>query len=107
MNLRRFRCAAEREHVGLAGVNTNQALLFAQVRMKESLSLLKYISLLLHLDRCTEGLKLLGIQPDVGNAMTVQEYPALEEDLPKPQSMHAGNAGTMKAQAEIPDVTKA
>lgn len=25
--------------------------------------------------------QLLGIQPDVGNAMTVQEYPALEEDL--------------------------
>ncbi|CAE7622627.1 unnamed protein product [Symbiodinium sp. CCMP2592] len=32
-------------------------------------------------DEGATGLKLLGIQPNVGNDMTVLEYPALEEDL--------------------------
>ncbi|CAE7823788.1 unnamed protein product, partial [Symbiodinium necroappetens] len=32
-------------------------------------------------DEGATRLKLLGMQPDDGNAMTVQEYPALEEDL--------------------------
>ncbi|CAE7284644.1 unnamed protein product [Symbiodinium necroappetens] len=32
-------------------------------------------------DQGAARLKLLGIQPDVGNAMTISEYPALEEDL--------------------------
>ncbi|CAE7622680.1 unnamed protein product [Symbiodinium sp. CCMP2592] len=34
-------------------------------------------------DEGATGLKLLGIQPDVSNDMTVLEYPALEEDLNK------------------------
>ncbi|CAE7622544.1 unnamed protein product [Symbiodinium sp. CCMP2592] len=37
-------------------------------------------------DEGATRLKLLGIQPDVGNAMTLLEYPALEEDLAEARS---------------------